>query len=182
MEDKALSKVKASTKKVVRVKDVGAAAPPKSLWRNQKPHHGWKLDHEAFLSKMLHPRLENIDPSTSNWDRVDRDDGRLKSRIHPLGFPALYYFLRFPLSQHRLLWQRSEFNPHVCRQIPQCNGSFYSHLNWRLNFLHIMSTEWCLNFPIAIIFLSFHIFLPILSPSFSPACPQHPRASITVSS
>lgn len=57
MEDKALSKVKASTKKVVRVKDVGATAPPKSLWRNQKPHHGWKLDHEAFVSKMLHSRL-----------------------------------------------------------------------------------------------------------------------------
>lgn len=55
MEDRALSKVKASAKKeVVRVKDVGAAAPevaPKSLWRNQKPHHGWKLDYEVSYAK-----------------------------------------------------------------------------------------------------------------------------------
>lgn len=44
MEDRALSKGKASAKKeVVRVKDVGAAVPeviPKSLRRNQKTHHG----------------------------------------------------------------------------------------------------------------------------------------------
>ena len=72
MEERALSKVKASAKKVVRVKDVGAATPemaPKSLWRNQKPHLGWKLDREAFLCKMLHLRLrEHL--STSNRDQV----------------------------------------------------------------------------------------------------------------